>query len=488
MMVARIFSKRSNLARYLARIIIFAALFLAELTPALAEPEVSLAVNQTSGMVNPGDPCPNPRNSAVYKTIQKAVACAVSGDTITVAAGTYNENVGIDKALTLLGANAGADARKPRAAETVVNGGAASAPMGIGASGAIVDGFKLQGGQNGLGAGVWIGGVTNVQVLNNVITDNTIGLAIIGACPCTIRHNLFAANNRSGAAGGKALYVENTNGLVFDGNTITGHTNDIPIVFASTPPTSVHTNLTFSGNSVYDNTYNGAYFLSVTDGSITANNFVGDGLFFEGGNHNINVTTNNFSAGSPAVEIDRRSDGVAYGANSNISINFNRFIGNTPAIRLVKYYEGSLNAENNWWGCNYGPGTSGAGCSAMANGNNGAAIDANPWLILRIFTNRTTVAQNGGRVAVSANLRGTSAGGDTTGLGQIPDSIPAFFSGTLGVLTLAQSGTAGGRALSTFVAGPALGTGTISAAVDAQSASLSVTITPNYAYLALVSK
>lgn len=380
------------------------------------------------------------------------------------------------------------DARKPRPAESIVNGGGISAPIGIGASNAIVDGFKVLAGQNGLGSGVWIGGVTNVQVLNNVITDNTIGVAIISACPCTVRHNLLIANNRSGAAGGKALYVENTNGLVFDGNTITGHTVDIPIVFGSTPPTSLHYNLTFTGNTVYNNTYNGAYLLSVNGGNISANNFVGDGLFFQGGNHNISVTTNNFSNGNPAINIGLRVDQYPYGQNSNININFNRFIANSAAIHLGRNYAGTLNAENNWWGCNYGPGATGPGCAATTNGNNTTLIDTNPWLILRIFTSRPTVSQNSGKVAVSANLRGTSAGGDTTGLGQVPDSIPAFFNGTLGIVSPAQSGTIGGRALSTFIAGPALGTAVIGASIDNQGVNTSITITPNYLYLPIVSK
>jgi len=339
------------------------------LTPALAAPAAVLSVNGGTGTVNPADPCPNPRDSATYKTIQKAVNCAVASDTIEVAAGTYNENVAVNKAVTVRGANAGIDARNARGAESIVNGGAASAPIGMGASGAIVDGFRLLAGQNGLGAGVWIGGANNVQLLNNVITDNTIGLAIIGGCPCLVRHNLFIANNRSGPAGYKALYAENTNGLIFEENNVTGHTVDVPIVFASTnPPNPTHFNLTFTGNAIYGNTTNGAYLLSVMTATFHANNFVGRGLWFAGGNSNITVTTNNFTSGAPVIQVFLRNDGNNYGANSNIRINFNRFIANSPyAIQLVSNYVGTLNAEHNWWGCNYGPGSTGAGCAATSD-------------------------------------------------------------------------------------------------------------------------
>ena len=38
-----------------------------------------------------------------YATIQAAIAAATTGDTIMIAAGTYNENVVVDKGVTLLG-------------------------------------------------------------------------------------------------------------------------------------------------------------------------------------------------------------------------------------------------------------------------------------------------------------------------------------------------------------------------------------------------
>jgi hypothetical protein len=356
----------------------------------------------------------------------------------------------------------------------------------MGTSGAIVDGFRLQAGQNGLGAGVWIGGANNVQLLNNVITDNTIGLAIISGCPCLVRHNLFIANNRSGPAGYKALYAENTNGLIFEENNVTGHTVDVPIVFASTnPPNPTHFNLAFTGNAIYGNTKNGAYLLSVMTATFHANNFVGRGLWFAGGNRNITVTTNNFANGAPAIQVFLRNDGNNYGANSNIRINFNRFIANSPAVELVSDYAGTLNAERNWWGCNYGPGATGPGCAAAANSNSGAAIDAVPWIVLKLSSAQPQVGQND-KVAVTAYLTGTSAGADVSSLGYVPDAIPVNLSGTGGTLTPTTARTSSGKAPSTFVAGAALGAAVLTATMDGQTVNHSLVIVPNMLYLPII--
>src|SRR2546428_10281162 len=56
-----------------------------------------------------------------FLTISAAVAAAISGDTIKVCPGTYVENVILNKSLTLLGAQAGGDARgRVTPAQTVV--------------------------------------------------------------------------------------------------------------------------------------------------------------------------------------------------------------------------------------------------------------------------------------------------------------------------------------------------------------------------------
>jgi len=75
-----------------------------------------------------------------FATIQAAVNAALDGYTVSVAAGTYNENVSITKDITILGANSGTPGAGARGAETVVNG-----LFSLLADGITLNGLKITG-------------------------------------------------------------------------------------------------------------------------------------------------------------------------------------------------------------------------------------------------------------------------------------------------------------------------------------------------------
>ena len=94
----------------------------------------------------------NETKGAFYATIQGAIDAADAADTINVPAGTWNENLLINKALTLLGAQSGeaASGTARDGGESVINGGGTFA-VTINADDVTIDGFEITGfGRDGI--------------------------------------------------------------------------------------------------------------------------------------------------------------------------------------------------------------------------------------------------------------------------------------------------------------------------------------------------
>lgn len=136
-------------------------------------------------------PPPSPPPGCV-SAIQAAIDGAAAGDTITVAAGTYVEGaVWITKRLTLLGFQAGVDARGRSGAagtESVIVPRNTDVPvvvLGADAAGTVIDGFTLSGGNLSIqNPGPGIGSNDGLRIANNRIVGfwgGGIGLAAPGA-------------------------------------------------------------------------------------------------------------------------------------------------------------------------------------------------------------------------------------------------------------------------------------------------------------------
>ena len=140
-----------------------------------------------------------------HTTIQGAINAASSGDTINVSAGTYVENVNVNKAVTIIGAGA--------AATSIVATTGNSDPLTFSTNGATVSGFTITHAYtvSELSTGNWTlssnNGISNTGVLfnpgttgntlsNNTITLNRNGIAIVGA-EAKIQGNTIT-NNRTG--------------------------------------------------------------------------------------------------------------------------------------------------------------------------------------------------------------------------------------------------------------------------------------------------
>lgn len=210
------------------------------------------------------------------------------------------------------------------------------------------------------------------------------------------------------------------------------------------------------------------------------------------------IAGSNFSGNQPVQVISNNilnnGTGVLVQSNGSATLSFNRIVGNTVA--LDNETSNPIDAENNWWGCNFGPGVGGAGCAGTPNGliciNNNSAIiggkgkpngftcpvDFNPWLVLRLTAAPDTILV-GGTSTLTADLTFNSDNVDTHLSGNIPDGTPVAFSGNaFGSVAPSSTSTTSGKATSTYT-GTAPGTGDVSTTVDMQTVSTPVTVNPS---------
>lgn len=153
-----------------------------------------------------------------YSTIGAAVAAATAGATIEVCKGTYNEDVAVTKAVTIVGNGAIVDAAK------LDNGFDVSAPN------VTIEGFTVEG---AVGEGILVaptkGGpaVSGVTITHNTVTNNDQG----NPTGAPISTSTYAECN-AGAQDvpgdcGEGIHLESVTGSTVSGNTVSGNSGGV---------------------------------------------------------------------------------------------------------------------------------------------------------------------------------------------------------------------------------------------------------------------
>lgn len=260
------------------------------------------------------DVCPS---GCTYDTIQAAITAATAGDTITVAAGSYNENVIVDKSVTLTGA--GRDVTTVTAVNTI------DPVFRVIADGVTISGFTL----------------TGASGHQDEPFQDGDGINLDGADHCVVTDNAFIAN-RQGA------YVTGSNNA-FQRNIISNNiSNGVILIADKDEPTHLGDNNTFDGNTIADNI---KYGLNI---STSNNTFIN------------NTITGNDGCGV-----------ALFGGTSGNTINFNAISGNTGAGGVYSIASYTNDATKNWWGTATGPIHS---TNPGATGNKVTNVDYSPWL------------------------------------------------------------------------------------------------------------
>ncbi len=233
-------------------------------------------------------------------TIQAAVTAASSGDTISVAAGTYTEQVVIDKNLTLTGAGSGTTTIQAPVSPVVDVYSRYTIVLFNGSITAEFSGFTVQGGSVvNLNFGIAVRGGATANIHDNVIKDirgnppsgtQRVKALIVDGASATITNNTIIGYLKEGINvwGSSATITGNT--VTGDGPITTIAQNGIVIASGSTA--------TVTNNTVTGNAYDGASWTAV---GILANS-AGSGVIIQGNTVSRN-SANIYAQDSDGIQI-----------------------------------------------------------------------------------------------------------------------------------------------------------------------------------------
>jgi parallel beta-helix repeat protein len=261
----------------------------------------------------------NASGGAMYTRIQDAVNAASNGDTIVVAAGIYNENVVVNKPVSLIGAGA---------MVTIVN---ASNPndhvFNITVNNVNISGFTVRGATGSNKAGINLVGANYANISNNIANSNYYGIYLYHSSGNNLTSNTVNSNN------GRGIFLyENSDSNILTNNTANSNYAGITLSYSFF---NILTNNTANSN-VYDGISIGFYSSRniLTNNTANSNNY---GIALESSYDNI--LTNNTAKENNYLD-------VRIYADSNFQCN--NAVENTigSGDKPIKYFNNSVNLQN----------------------------------------------------------------------------------------------------------------------------------------------
>ncbi len=293
----------------------------------------------TTATVGISGPVHNLTTGIDYCTIQSAINAASNGDIILADAGTYNENVVLNKSIVLTGAQNGVNACGRSASESIISGAGTLLVLNTGCAGAVIDGFTFSGGIRSIES--TSGPLNNLIIKNNRFigfTGNAIFLNDNGT-DITLDQNSVDGTSKAGAGdlihldtdGFNGFYLTNnciTNGPTATGFFVDGNHNVAPS--ANRSPLISGNTITFCATGANLGTRAFGSFTLTNAGAITRNDFSNntfDGL--QGGMQHVLINENTFSNnGRSGLALTSFGNTGADRGAQNSTIRNNFFFGN----------------------------------------------------------------------------------------------------------------------------------------------------------------
>ena len=330
-----------------------------------------------------------------HLTIQAAIDAASDGDTVKVAAGVYKENIVIHRSLTLLGAQAGVDARIRTGPETILEPHEPEERAGIEidtttAQVVVIDGLTVRNARHGIttpkmsmAAEIT---VKNVRVLDPFKFGISLSFTERGLVErCYVEGTQYGINAGAVSPGGPTVATFRNNEVVNTEFGISGYLESSLI----------------EGNVVRDFAVGGVGISGQFFDTHIKNNTVsgyadGAAMSFEwhygrGISENVRVEGNTFSKNRRGIHVFSSQTEL-----KGIAVSFNNIVDNTG--RGIENAGGEvLDAHRNWWGCVSGPyhlreNRDGKGNSVSAK------VGFGSWLTAPVAVVKTDTVTGGGTV------------------------------------------------------------------------------------------
>ena len=288
-------------------------------------------------------------------SIQRAIDLATGGDTIHVAAGTYNEQVNIDKSITLVGPNTGIDPNTgSRIPEAIITG----SPVGVTVQPEVgvvtLDGFTVQGYSDwGFRQRYTAAGTeTPVHVINNIfdpLANNYWYAVEVNSDGSSVLNNLIKAGTAADASNSIGIVTYDSSNLRIEDNVIGG----TPLISGGIV-VSDYKQAGVSGVTISGNTINNAEEAIMLYG-IEWEEPAGSGTWLHDGSiSNVTIDHNIINIANEAIQV------FSLDSLSNLVVEYNQFNdvhttwGTVVDINFTDTVTG-LDLSPNWWDKVTGP-------------------------------------------------------------------------------------------------------------------------------------
>jgi len=309
---------------------------------------------------------------ADFTTIQAAINAATAGDTISVAAGTYTENVNVNKSVTLTGASS--------ATVTVTAASQTDSVFTVAANNVQISGFTakhtIMTGNEGYAGIKFNSGVTGCSIHDNILTNNQYGILLIEPENSTTPGNNTFTNNDASSNGVSGIEMQHSYGNTFTNNiassngsygfkldsarnnTFTGNTANLnQRGFYLTTGSGIGSNSnTFTNNTANSNTKHGIHLIGISNSNtLTGNTFSGNtttGIKLQGEVSSLALSSNTITNSLTGINVSSESN-PTFPNVATWTMTNNKISGNTTGVSNSG--TGSLGAAQNWWGNIEGP-------------------------------------------------------------------------------------------------------------------------------------